>query len=700
MFYSAIKMAELMVSKTALVEKKSFSTLKNLTPDELINAYKIMLESRLLDEKMLILIRQGKSFFHIGCMGHEAVQVACALNMKKKYDFLFPYYRDQAFCMALGQSSYECLLAFLGKADDPHAGGRQMPMHYGNKQLNIPSSSSSTGTQFLQAVGNALACKRLFEKKEYKELPITICTCGDGTTSQGEFYEALSWAAKDKAPIIFLVENNKYAISVEINEQRPGGVIGQNFKNFYGIEVFETDGCDFIESYKTTHNAINRARAGKGPSLIDAEVVRLLPHSSSDDHKKYRDQKSLEKDLLNDPIKRMENFLLNERIVKAKEIESLRFSIKEKIESDVAKALTALDPNPQTATNFVFSSQNEPLESAPKIDEKSEQIVMVDAINRAIKEEMILNPKVIVFGEDVALNKGGVFTATRGLTEQFGQERCFNSPLAEASIVGVAIGYALRGFTPVVEIQFADYIWTAMMQIRNELTTLRYRSNNDFSAPVVIRVPVGGYIHGGLCHSQNIEATFAHFPGIKIALPSTAIDAYGLLKTAINSEDPVLFLEHKALYRQNFAKSFLPNDNQYKIPFGKGVIRKQGSDICVITYGILVQRALEAASKLADEGIDVMVIDLRTIVPYDKELVLDSVKKVGKVLVLHEDMRFVGFGAEIASEIAESCFSDLDAPIKRLAAKDTPVPYAQSLEDEILPTIKDILLAIKNLAAY
>ena len=666
----------------------------------LLDSYKIMLASRLLDEKMLILLKQGKSYFHIGCMGHEAVQVAFASAMNKKIDFLFPYYRDQAFCMALGQSAYECLLAFFGKASDPHSAGRQMPMHYGNKDLNIPTSSSSTGTQFLQAVGNALACKRLFETKKIPFMPVTVCSAGDGTTSQGEFYEAISWAAKDKAPVIFLIQNNHYAISVEIHSQRPGGLIAENFMNFYGLNTVKLDGCDVEKSFTMATKTMQMARNGFGPSLVDAEVVRLLPHSSSDDHNKYRTKLSLDKDKLRDPIKKLETYLLEKKLVTKKQLESIYADTKNHIDESSEKALIADDPKPENAITHVCSSLPEPIFKEALIDDSCQELVIVDAINKALKEEMTKDEKILVFGEDVALGKGGVFTATRGLSEEFGSDRCFNSPLAEASIVGVAIGYALRGFVPVVEIQFADYIWTAMMQIRNELCTIRYRSNNDFSSKVIIRVPVGGYIHGGLCHSQNIEATFAHIPGIKIAIPSNALDAYGLLKSAINGDDPVLFLEHKGLYRQNFAKSKIPHDTNFLLPFGKGVIRAQGTDICVITYGILVQRALEAAAILKDEGISVMVVDLRTIVPYDKELVFDAVKKTGKVLVLHEDMRFMGFGAEIASEIAQHCFMFLDAPVVRLAAKDSPVPYSPVLEDVVLPNLQDILESLKNLARF
>lgn len=688
------------MTKTKRVVNAASKTLQpSLSHEDLKVAYKLMYESRVLDEKMLILIRQGKSYFHIGCMGHEALQVACGMAMHKGVDFLFPYYRDQALCMALGQTSYECLLAFFAKADDPHGGGRQMPMHYGNKRLNIPTSSSSTGTQFLQATGSAFAAKRVHEHGG-KPMEVTVVTTGDGTTSQGEFYEALSWAAREQAPIVFLVENNRYAISVNIQEQRPGGVIADNFKNFSGLHVAKVDGCDVQQSFVTLKDAIERARAGLGPTLVDADVVRLLPHSSSDDDKKYRSAEDLTHERTRDPVVQLRTLLLAQKIYKENELDNLEQAIKHHIDEEAERALQAPAPNPKDATRHVWAEVQDEVEPEAAITIGDEPIVMVDAINRALKEGLRADERVLVFGQDVAHGKGGVFTATRGLTAEFGAGRCFNAPLAEASIIGVAIGYALRGFRPIPEIQFGDYIWTAMMQIRNELATIRYRSNNHFSAPVVIRVPVGGYIHGGLCHSQNIEATFAHIPGLKIALPSTALDAYGLLKNAMKGNDPVLFLEHKALYRQSFARSVLPTDTTYHLPFGKGIVRRSGDDVTVVTYGILVQRALEVAEKLHGEGTSVEVIDLRTIVPYDRDLVFLSVQKTGKVLVLHEDMRFMGFGAEIASDIAEHCFMSLDAPVKRLAAKDTPVPYSPELESEILPQPTDILDAIQELAAF
>ena len=687
--------------------KKSPKKIKlpsGLTAKILLDAYELMRTSRLLDERMLIMLKQNKSFFHIGAMGHEAIQAAAALNLSPKRDWLFPYYRDQVLCLGMGETPLECLLGFLAKADDPNSGGRQMPQHYGQKDCHIPTSSSSTGTQYLQAVGCALATmlqKRITKSKnKLLNYDVTLVCSGDGTTSQGDFHEALNWASRAKAPVIFLIENNKYAISVPVSEQRAGGKVGNIANGYEDLRLIEVDGCNFIDSFVAMETAVLHARSGNGPVLVDASVVRLLPHSSSDNHNKYRSDAELKSDKKRDPIDLMRKLLISSGINTAAQLDEIDEKIYHQIIKDADKAEAAKSPDKTTALQFVDSEEGEPALLDPDIKPGSEEVVLVDAIKRALAEEMERNKKVLVFGQDVAHGKGGVFTATLGLTKRFGVDRCFNAPLAESSIVGVAIGLALRGFKPVPEIQFGDYIWTAMMQIRNELCTIRYRSNNAFNAPVVIRTPVGGYIHGGLCHSQNIEATFAHFPGLKIALPSTALDAFGLLKAAIRGNDPVLFLEHKSLYRQNFAKSKLPDDPEWILPFGKGVVRREGKDLSVITYGALVQRALEAASAAALEGIDVEVIDLRTIRPYDLEIIRDSVQKTGKIIILHEDCRFMGFGAELAAEVAENCFEYLDAPVKRIAGADSPVPYHWDLEAEVLPQTANILRAIQDLAGY
>jgi len=693
-----------LTKKTSTNAASSTAKAAKLDKDSLLAAYKQMKTSALLDVKMLKLLKQGKGFFHIGCRGHEAIQTAAAIVLEQGKDWAYPYYRGQSLSMGMGMTSYEVLLSFLAKGDDPNSGGRQMPQHYGHKDHNIPSQSSPTGTQYLQATGCALASKWTEDKRraageDPADYEVTVVTSGEGTTSQGDLHEALSWASRDKAPVVFLIEDNGYAISVPKEVQTPDGKIENLGNGYAGLEVFTVDGCDLQASVDTMTQAIERARKGEGPSFVVADVVRLLPHSSSDDQRKYRPADDLAEDADRCPVEALRKRLVKEKILTKKAADALDEELLDAVNEAADRAEAAPMPARNTAEDWVLSGNPEPALTEPSNLQDTET-VLVDAINRALDEELARNDKMVVFGEDVAGEKGGVFTATRGLTKKHGEDRVFNSSLAESSIVGVAVGLAVRGYKPVPEIQFGDYVWTAMMQLRNELSTMRYRSNNAFSCPAVVRIPVGGYIHGALCHSQNIESFFAHIPGLKIALPSTAKDAYGLLKAAIRGDDPVLFLEHKGLYRQNFAKSFLPDDDEWVLPFGKAAVRREGNDLTVITYGALVQRALQAANKMEDEGYSVEVIDLRTLNPVDWDTCVASVKKTGKCLVAHEDMRFVGYGAEIAAELGERCFEDLDGPIRRLAAKDTPVPYNWDLEEEILPQLHHVESAMRDLLSY
>ncbi|MCL5267502.1 MAG: dehydrogenase E1 component subunit alpha/beta [Bacteroidetes bacterium] len=665
-----------------------------LTNEQLVDAYKLMLLARRLDEKELALLKQGKAFFHIGGSGHEAVQIACAMNLKPGYDWAYPYYRGLGFAMGIGFTPEEIMLAELHRAEDVMTGGRQMPGHYGKPSLNIPTQSSPTGTQFLQAVGTALACVK--DRKDQ----VVYVSSGEGATSEGEFSEALNWASREKLPVIFCIEDNHYAISVPEWQQTAGGSVYEIAKGYENLARYKVNGTDFRESYGAAKDAVARARRGEGPSVIVADVVRLLSHSSSDDDRKYRPKDEIEKDHARDPLLVMESLLVSEQILSQAEVESIQKETKRRVDEAADWAESRPLPDPSTVTMHLFA----PTETHSHFEfEKStpsgKRIVMVDAINHALHEEMLKNSKMLIWGEDVEDGKGGVFTATKGLSTKFGRDRVFNSQLAEASIIGTAFGAAVRGFKPVVEIQFADYIFPAMMQLRNEVGMMRYRSNNSWACPMVIRVPVGGYIHGGHYHSQSIESLFAHCPGLYIAYPSTSADAKGLLKTAIRMEDPVMFLEHKGLYRQSYAMSPEPND-EYLVPFGKASIRREGKDITVVTYGSMVYMALNASKKLAEQGTEVEVVDLRTIVPFDKETVLESVKKTNKVLVLSEDTRTSGFAAEISSVIAEEAFEHLDAPIKRITAKDFPIPYSPSLEPIILPTEAQITKALEELASY
>ncbi len=666
---------------------------KSLSHDELLHAYRLMYTSRLLDEKMLILLRQGKSYFHIGAAGHEAAQIGAGLALSPGKDWAFPYYRDLAFMLTWGSSIDEILLNFLARKDDPSSAGRQMPQHYGNKKLNIISQSSPTGTQYLQAVGVAMANKRM-ENQE-----VVYVSSGEGATSQGDFYEAINWATRDKLPVLFFIQDNNYAISVPSSQQTAGTSVYEMVMGYKSLHRHAVNGLDLLETWQTVKHCAQLARNGEGPSLIVARTVRLLSHSSSDDQRKYRSAGDLEEELKVDPLADLRQVIQQKGIISADDLVLLEGQIRSAIDQAAVAAEAAPSADPDTVKQNLFSAEYIIDRETPAPPQQGPRIVMVDALNHALAEELARNDKMMIYGQDVADDKGGVFTVTKGLSTRFGSERVFNSPLAESSIVGTAIGLALRGYKPVVEIQFGDYIWTAMMQIRNEVATMRWRSAGDFAAALVIRVPVGGYIHGGLCHSQNIEAFFAHIPGLYICYPSTAADAKGLLKEAINLHDPVLFLEHKGLYRQSSAMSPEPGPD-YRLPFGLAAVRRPGVDITIVTYGLLVHKALQAASELAKQGIDVEIIDLRTIYPLDKQTIYTSLSKTGRLLILHEDTLTAGFGAEIAALVSQEAFTALDAPVKRLAALDTPIPYNWDLEAVVLPQNEMIVTAVKELLAF
>ena len=664
--------------------------LNGFTKKQIIEVYRKMALSRKLDDKMLILLKQGKSFFHIGASGHEAAQLAAAEVIKPGEDWSFPYYRDGAYCIGLGMTAREQLLSFLAKAADPNSGGRQMPQHYGHKDLRIVSQSSPTGTQFLQAVGCAMVCK-MGKTKE-----VVYVSAGEGTTSQGDFHEALNWASNAKAPVIFHIQDNEYAISTHRSEQTASSIYDMT-SGYGNLSRYDVDGTDFFETSLAFKEAVQRARRNKGPSIIVSHVVRLLPHSSSDDQRKYRDEKSLNNDLKKDPLLILESKCIDAKFIKADEFEKIRLQVDKDVDTDSAWAEEQDFPEPGTAMDHIYSSKGYPEEST--FNPVAEKIVIVDAINHALHEEMELNEKMVVYGQDIADPKGGVFTATKGLSDKFGNGRVFNSPLAESSIVGTAVGMAVSGYKPVVEIQFGDYIWTAMMQIRNEVATMRYRSNNSWACPMVIRVPVGGYIHGALCHSQSIDGYFIHLPGIYIAYPSCAADAKGLLKMACRMDDPVIFMEHKGLYRQGYAATEEP-DADYLLSFGKGRKVLEGDELTVITWGAMVQKSLEAVQSLEIQTDSVEVIDLRTLNPLDMDLIETSIMKTSKALVVHEDNITNGPGAEIAAIIADKFFELLDGPVRRVGAKDSPVPFNWIIEEEILPQTVDVANAIQELLEY
>jgi len=665
-----------------------------LPKEELVRAYRLMLTARKLDEKHLILLKQGKSFFNISGVGHEAAQVAAAMNLKSGYDWAMPYYRDLAFCLTFGMTPEEVFLEAFHRAEGPGTGGRQMPSHWGKKEARIITQSSPTGTQYLQATGLALAIKK--EKSD----EVVYVSGGEGSTSEGEFFEAVNWAAREALPVLFFIQDNKYAISVPVAQQTAGASVFEVTKGFKGLERIRCDGTNFVETYAAVHRSVAQLRNGAGPVLLVADVVRLLPHSSSDDHLKYRNKEDLEKEKQRDPLPQMARYLIEQGYLTDHEATEMQDQAKKVVEAAADWAETRPLPDASTVQLHVYGEAHaNPPKDFIEPQPSGNKVVLVDAVNHALAEELERDPKILVFGEDVAGGKGGVFTATRGLTAKFGENRCFNSPLAEASIIGVAIGMALKGWKPVPEIQFGDYIWPGFMQIRDELAMMRYRSNGAWTCPVVIRVPVGGYIHGGHYHSQCIESIMAHIPGIRLAFPSNASDAKGLLKAAIRGDDPVIFMEHKGLYRQGYASSLEPDQN-FVLPFGVAAVRREGTDISVITYGATVQQSLEAARTMEEKGVSVEVIDLRTLNPLDDEAMFQSARKTGKVLVVHEDTLTAGFGAELAARISKDCFEYLDGPVMRVGALDTPVPYSPPLEDAMLPNKEKIVSALEELSAY
>lgn len=658
---------------------------------QLLDIYRNMILARKLDDREMTLLKQGKAFFHIGCSGHEAAQLAAANNMKPSVDWAYPYYRDAALCLGLGMSGKDQLLAFLAKDADPSSGGRQMPQHYGNKDLRIVTQSSPTGTQFLQAVGCSMS------RKWEKSKEIVYVSSGEGSTSEGEFHEALNWSSREKLPVIFHIQDNGYAISVPVSDQIAGSSVFDMVSGYENLAKYDVDGTNFFETNLAFQQAADRARKGKGPSVIVSRVVRLLSHSSSDDQRKYRSEKDLELDMARDPIIKFEKDCLGANVITKKDIKDIQSEVEKYIEEAVSWVENQDDPDPKTALDHIFSDISEPEE--PEINSINDKIVMVDAINHALDEEMEVNKKMIVYGEDIADPKGGVFTATKGLTDKYGKERVFNSPLAEASIVGTAVGLAVTGWKPCVEIQFGDYIWPAMMQIRDEAACIRYRSNGAWTSPLVIRVAVGGYIHGGLYHSQSIDSYFFNIPGIRVAFPSNASDAKGLLKSSLRMDDPVIFLEHKGLYRQGYAATPEP-DKDYVLPFGKANLIEEGDILTIVTWGAMVQKSIDAIKLCNLEKGDVDLIDLRTLNPIDWAAIHNSVEKTGKLLIVHEDLLTGGVGAEIAAKISDELFEELDGPIKRVAAKDCHVPYHDLLEKEVLPQTEQIVEAVNDLMEY
>ena len=700
-----------MLTSSPTKQVQDEALLNTLGREDLIRAFRTMYLSRRIDDREILLKRQNKIFFQISGAGHEAITCAAGFALRPAHDWFYLYYRDRALCLALGVTTEEMLEGAVGAAADPASGGRQMPSHWGSKRLNVVSTSSPTGTQFLQAVGCADANRRLDPDSD----AVTLVTTGDGATSEGEFWESLNIACLEKLAIIYLVEDNGYAISVPVEKQTAGGDVSKLVTGFPGLKIFHCDGTDFLASYAAMTEAVAWCRENQTPVMVHATCIRPYSHSLSDDEKLYKTKAERAEEARRDHIVRFPEWLISEGVIDRHGIETLTHEVDLEVQAATDRALKADPPPKGSALRYLYSDRVDPtsaeFEAEPQFT--GDPRTMVDSINLTLHEEMRRNPLIMVFGEDVAdasraanlsevKGKGGVFKATQGLQIVFGPQRCFNSPLAEAGIVGRAIGMATRGMKPVPEIQFFDYIWPAMMQIRDELATMRWRSNNAFSSPVVVRVAIGGYLNGGaIYHSQCGESIFTHIPGLRVVFPSNALDACGLLRTAIRCDDPVLFLEHKRLYREPYNRSPHPGSD-FTIPFGKARIVKPGANLTIVTYGALVQKSLQAATQVEQRrpGTSIEILDLRTLAPYDWESIRASVEKTNRVIIAHEDVLSFGFGAEISARLANELFTSLDAPIGRVAALDTWVGYHPVLEAEILPQVDTIAQEAERILAF
>jgi 2-oxoisovalerate dehydrogenase E1 component len=650
--------------------------------------FRYILLGRQIDYRFQVLNRQGRAPFIISCAGHEAAQIGVAWPLKPKYDWLAPYYRDVVLCMRMGMTPLDLMLAVLAKAADPASGGKQTPGHFSDSRLNITSGGSPVATQMVRGAGIAYALKMDGTDK------VLMTAYGEGAGAEGDAHEAFNFASIYKVPEIFVCENNGFAISTPFRKEYAIEYVAQRAAG-YGFPGVTVDGRDPVTCYVVSKEAVERARAGDGPTLIECLVDRLGAHSSEDDQRRYRSQEEIELLAQNDCLERFKKQLLDEGVMTAKEVAEYEERVKEEVAQATREGMESADPPPENALTNVYAIEA-PKAIDPPPGAETEDMNMVAALRSALSEEMERDERVMVLGEDVG-QKGGVFLVTDGLRARFGEARVIDTPLAESSIVGVALGLAVAGKRPVAEIQFTDFAHMAFNSITNEAAKYRYRSDGDWSVPLVVRAPMGGHAHGALYHSQSIEARFAT-PGLKIVIPSSPYEAKGLLIAAIRDPDPVLFFEHKRLYRM--FKEPVPK-GEYLIPLKVARTVREGSDISVFCYGLMVHYALEAAKNLESDGVSVEIVDLRTVYPLDKEAILASARKTGKCLVLYEDNFSVSIGSEIAALIADEAWRWLDAPVKRFGGLDVPsMPYAVPMEEYFMPTPEKITKALKELAAY
>ncbi|HXH57554.1 alpha-ketoacid dehydrogenase subunit alpha/beta [Iamia sp.] len=666
-------------------------TALGLTADDLVGMYHTVLLARLLDQKIWSLNRMGKAPFVVSSQGHEGAQVGSAWALRAGHDVVLPYYRDTGVVLTLGMTPDEVLQGVFARAADPCSGGRQMPNHWGSARLGIITGSSPIATQLPHAAGLAYAAKQRGDDQ------VAVSYFGEGASSKGDFHEALNFAGIHSLPCVFICENNGYAISVPLTKESAVDDVADRAHG-YGFGGVIVDGNDLLDVYAATHQALRRARAGDGPTLIECKTYRFRAHTSDDDDRTYRTPEEIEAWRKKDPLRQVRQYLIEQRLLSEADEVATEAELKVTVDEAARRAEALAFPEPSTAGARVFARPLRALQGAPEgIGDAPVAVApevpldragptternIVDTIRQTQHDLLAGDERVMILGEDVG-PRGGVFRATDGLAAAFGGARVLDTPLAESSIVGIGIGLALAGQRPICEIQFADFIHSAYDQIASEATRIHYRSNGDFGVPMVIRAPWGGGVHGALYHSQSIEATYAHLPGLKVVAPSTPADVAGLLREAVADPDPVLFLEHKKSYR--LIKGPVPDDPTWRVPIGVAAIARPGTDATVVAYGMMRHLAVEAADRLAADGAgSVEVVDLRTIAPLDVDTILASVIRTGRCLVVHEDNLSFGVGAEVAATVAEEAFFDLDAPVRRLATADVPAfPFAPPLEDAL-----------------